>query len=130
MGPPPHGTSTEHQRASPTALRDHLAGAHSWPVDGIRYGSAMRLRVSESDPMQYQRLLATGDDEGGEVLFLAVADESSAMPTETSIKEAASLVVLCRTLPAGARPWLGGTGAGLREVRSSSGTERGRRRWG
>jgi len=144
---------------TPAALRDHLAGAHSWPVDRIRYGAALRLRVPELDPAQHRRLLAAGDDEGGQVFFLAVrairdrpfrvvslvcarpgaaagcpryactiraaqqpsdaaaaAGEvsaesvvlemapvpSSAAPGETSIEEAASLVVLRRTLPAGA----------------------------
>ncbi|XP_066313968.1 E3 ubiquitin-protein ligase SINA-like 5 [Miscanthus floridulus] len=142
---------------TPAALRDHLSAAHSWPVDGIRYGAKLQLRVPESDPAQHWRLLAAGDDEGGEVFFLAVgairdrpfrvvslvcarpgaaaaagpryactiraaqpsdAGEgsaesvvlemapvpSSAAPGATSIEEAASLVVLRRTLPPGAAP--------------------------
>ncbi|CAL4951145.1 unnamed protein product [Urochloa decumbens] len=55
------------------ALRDHLRDAHSWPVDAVRYGVALQLRVPESDPAQHRRILVAGGEEGdGAVFFLAV----------------------------------------------------------
>nr|CAB3476497.1 unnamed protein product [Digitaria exilis] len=59
----------------PAALRDHMRDAHSWPVDAIRYGAALQLRVPEADPAQHRRLLvaADEDEEGdGAVFLLAV----------------------------------------------------------
>ncbi|CAO2204869.1 unnamed protein product [Urochloa humidicola] len=56
---------------TPAALRDHLRDAHSWPVDAVRYGAALHLRVPESDPAQHRRLLVA-DEGDGAVFFLAV----------------------------------------------------------
>ncbi|CAO2174414.1 unnamed protein product [Urochloa humidicola] len=83
----------EHQRACPhapcicseagcggfvgtsAALRDHLRDAHTWPVDVVRYGTALQLRVPEIDPAQHRRLLvADAGQNGGDgaVFLLAV----------------------------------------------------------
>ncbi|CAO2198744.1 unnamed protein product [Urochloa humidicola] len=55
---------------TPAALRDHLRDVHSWPVDAIRYGTALQLRVPETDPARHRRLLVA--DEDGAVFLLAV----------------------------------------------------------
>jgi E3 ubiquitin-protein ligase SIAH1 len=56
---------------TPAALLDHLRDAHSWPVDRVRYGATLQLRVPESDPALQRRLLVA-DEEDGAVFLLAV----------------------------------------------------------
>ncbi|CAO2204859.1 unnamed protein product [Urochloa humidicola] len=67
---------------SPAALLAHLAAPpHSWPVDEVRYGETLRLRVPEHDARRL--LLAAAEEEDGAgggspgVFVLAVGDRGA-----------------------------------------------------
>ncbi|TVU22158.1 hypothetical protein EJB05_31840 [Eragrostis curvula] len=61
---------------SPPMLLAHLAAApHSWPVDKLRYGEVLRLRVPECEP---RRLLVAEEDDGR--VFLLAVGEAGSLP--------------------------------------------------
>jgi E3 ubiquitin-protein ligase SIAH1 len=56
-------------------LLAHLAAApHSWPVDKLQYGEALRIRVPDTEP---RRLLVAEEDGGERVFVLAVGDRAA-----------------------------------------------------
>jgi E3 ubiquitin-protein ligase SIAH1 len=60
---------------SPPMLLAHLAAApHSWPVDKLQYGEALRIRVPDTEP---RRLLVAEEDGGERVFVLAVGDRAA-----------------------------------------------------
>ena len=80
---------------SPAALLAHLAAApHSWPVDNVRYGETIRLRVPE---LEARRLLIAEEDDGGDcrqVFVLAVGDRTArTVPVTVSCVRAPSAAV-------------------------------------
>ncbi|CAO2185423.1 unnamed protein product [Urochloa humidicola] len=66
---------------SPPALLDHLAAPpHSWPVNEVRYGETLRLRVQEHEARRLLLAAAEDDDSGGggpSVFVLAVGDRAA-----------------------------------------------------
>ncbi|XP_039851266.1 putative E3 ubiquitin-protein ligase SINA-like 6 [Panicum virgatum] len=104
-----HGTACPHApcgcgepgcafAGSPAALVAHLAAApHSWPVDHVRYGETVRLRVAE--PEARRLLVAEEEEDGGggggrRVFVLAVGDRAArAVPVTVSCVRAPGAAV-------------------------------------